>query len=118
MRMLMHVQLPHQPFNTYVQDGSIGEKINQILQATKPEAVYFTEYDGRRGAVMIIQLDSPSKVPSFAEPWFLIFNADVQFHIAMKPEDLAGAGLDALGKKWSSLIPVASGGEGKIRLHS
>ena len=106
MRMLMHVRLPHQPFNTYVQDGSIGNKINQILETTKPEAVYFTEYDGHRGAVMIIQVENPSKVPSFAEPWFLLFNADVQFHIVMKPEDLASAGLDALGKKWSSLVPV------------
>ena len=107
MRMLMQVQLPHQPFNTYVQDGSVGEKINQILQATKPESVYFTEVNGCGGAVMIIQLDNPSKVPSFAEPWFLIFNADVQFQIVMKPEELAGAGLDAIGKKWSSLIPAA-----------
>ena len=87
MRMLMQVKLPLQPFNSYVQDGSIGEKMNQILQATKPESVYFTEFDGRRGAVMIIQMDSPSKVPMFAEPWFLLFNADVQFHIVMSPED-------------------------------
>ena len=108
MRMLMQVRLPHQPFNTYAQDGSAGEKINQILQATKPEAVYFTEVDGCRGAVMIIQLDHPSKVPSFAEPWFLVFNADVQFQIVMKPEELASAGLDAIGKKWSSLIPATA----------
>ncbi len=103
MRMLMQVQLPLQPFNTYVQDGSIGEKINQILEATKPEATYFTERDGHRGAVMIIQLDNPSKVPSFAEPWFLVFKAEVRFQIVMKPEDLASAGLETLGKKWSSL---------------
>ena len=108
MRMLMQVRLPHQPFNTYVQDGSVGDKINQILGTTKPEAVYFTEVDGHRGAVLIIQLDNPSKVPSFAEPWFLVFNADVQFQIVMKPEELASAGLDAIGKKWSSLVPVTS----------
>lgn len=109
MRMLMNVRLPHQPFNSFVQDGSAGEKINQILQAAKPEAVYFTERDGHRAAVIVVQVDNPSKIPSFAEPWFLIFNADVQFDIAMKPEDLAGAGLEALGKKWGSLIPVTAG---------
>ena len=104
MRMLMHVRLPHQPFNAYVQEGSVGSKINQILETTKPEAVYFTEYDGQRSAVLIVQVENPSKVPSLAEPWFLLFNADVQFHIVMKPEDLANAGLDTIGKKWSSLI--------------
>ena len=50
---------------------------------------------------MIINVEDPSKVPAFAEPWFLTFNADVRFHIAMTPEDLGRAGLDALGKKWS-----------------
>jgi hypothetical protein len=43
----------------------------------------------------------PSKVPSFAEPWFLQFNADVQFGIVMSPEELQRAGLDALGRKWA-----------------
>ena len=31
--------------------------------------------------------------------------ADVEFHVAMTPEDLARAGLDALGKKWSATEP-------------
>lgn len=97
----MQVKVPHEPFNTAVRDGSAGKKIQQILDATKPEAVYFTEYDGRRGAIMVINLDDPSKVPAFSEPWFLLFNADVEFHIAMTPEELGRAGIDALGKKWA-----------------
>ena len=49
---------------------------------------------------MIININDPSEVPKFAEPWFLSFNADVQFHIAMTPEELGRAGLEDLGKKW------------------
>jgi len=30
-----------------------------------------------------------------------LFNADVQFHIAMTPEELGRAGLEEIGKKWS-----------------
>ena len=101
MRMLLHVRIPHAEFNAAVRDGSAGKKMKQILEQTKPEAVYFTEYDGRRWAIMIINIDDPSEVPKFAEPWFLSFNADVQFHIAMTPEELGRAGLDELGKKWS-----------------
>jgi hypothetical protein len=101
MRMLLHVKIPHEEFNAAVRDGSAGKKMKQILEETKAEAVYFTEYEGRRGAIMIIKIDDPSEVPKFSEPWFLLFNADVQFHIAMTPEELGRAGLEKLGKKWS-----------------
>ncbi len=101
MRMLMQVKIPHEKFSEAVKDGSIGGTIKRILDETKPEAVYFTEYDGRRGAIMIVDIADSSKVPGLAEPWFLSFNADVQFHIVMSPEDLGKAGLDALGKKWA-----------------
>jgi hypothetical protein len=101
MRMLLHVKIPHEGFNAAVRDGSIEKKVKQVLEQTKAEAVYFTEYDGRRGAIMIINIDDPSEVPKYAEPWFLSFNADVQFHIVMTPEELGRSGLEKLGKKWT-----------------
>ena len=50
MRMLLHVRIPHEKFNAAVKDGTIGKKMKAILDDLKPEAVYFTEYDGRCGA--------------------------------------------------------------------
>lgn len=101
MKMLLQVKFPHEPFNAAVRDGSVGKKIKSILEATKPEAVYFTEMDGCRGAILIVDLKDPSKVPSLAEPWFLQFNADCEFRIVMTPDVLAKAGLEELGKKWA-----------------
>lgn len=101
MRMLLHAKIPHEAFNAAVKDGTAGKKIQRILDELKPEAVYFTEYQGHRGAIMIVNVKDPSEVPMFSEPWFLLFNADCEFHIVMTPEDLAKAGLDALGKKWA-----------------
>jgi hypothetical protein len=98
--MLLNVILPHEPFNTAVRKGTAGETIGKILDAAKPEAVYFTEQDGHRGAVLVVNVDSPSQVPALAEPWFLHFNADCKFRIAMTPDDLQRAGLHELGKKW------------------
>jgi len=49
MRMLMNVKVPHQTFNAAVKDGSAGAKLAKILEAIKPEAVYFTEQSGHRG---------------------------------------------------------------------
>ena len=100
MRMLLNVKIPHEPFNKAVRDGTAGEKLGKILDAIKPEAVYFTEQNGRRGAVLIVNVADQSKIPELAEPWFLTFQADVEFRIAMTPEDLKRSGLDQLGKKW------------------
>jgi hypothetical protein len=101
MRMLMHVKLPHEEFNAAVRDGTVERKMTRILEAAKPEAVYFTEYGGHRGAIMIVNVEDPSAIPALSEPWFIGFNADVEFHVVMGPEDLARAGLEALGRKWS-----------------
>jgi hypothetical protein len=99
--MLFHAKFPHEPFNTAVREGTAGTKLRRILNDLKPEAVYFSEYQGRRGCILIINVDNPSEVPAIAEPFFLLFNADCEFHIVMTPEDLGKAGLDELGKKWS-----------------
>ena len=101
MRMLLKVKIPHEEFNQAVRDGTAGLKVRRILKDSKPEAVYFTEHNGQRGAILIVDLPDPSMVPAFAEPWFLSFNADVEFHIVMTPDDLRRAGLEELGKKWS-----------------
>lgn len=101
MRMLIDFNFPLEPFNSLVKNGTVGQKIQQILEEIKPEAVYFSERNGRRGGIMIVDVADPSKVPSIAEPFFLTFNASVEFHIAMAPEDLGRAGLDELAKKYA-----------------
>ena len=100
MKMLVHLQFPIEPFNSYVRDGSVGDKIQKIMASIKPEAAYFTEHHGSRGAVLVVNVNNASDIPAIAEPWFLMFEADAEFRIAMTPEDLGRAGLDKLGKSW------------------
>jgi len=100
MRMLIEFQLPIEPFNTLVRKGTAGQVIQKILGDVKPEAVYFTAREGKRGGVMIVNLSDPSKIPAIAEPFFLQFNATVAIHPCMTPEDLGKAGLETLGKAW------------------
>lgn len=101
MKLLLNVKIPHQAFNAAVRDGTVGSKLNRILEAIKPEATYFTEQNGQRSAIMIVDLPDASKIPALAEPWFLTFDADVELRTVMTPDDLKSAGLDDLGKKWS-----------------
>jgi hypothetical protein len=99
--MILDITIPHEPFNTLVRKGKAGKKLSKILEDLKPEAIYFSEHDGKRGAVAIVKMTDASQIPAIAEPWFLAFNADVKFRIAMIPADLKKANLDALGKKWA-----------------
>ena len=100
MRIMMNVTLPHKTFNTAVKDGSAGAKLGRILEAIKPEAVYFTDQDGCRSAVLVVELADASKIPALAEPWFLTFEADIQIRVVMTPDDLKKAGLDDAARKW------------------
>ena len=101
MKMLLTVEIPHEPFNSLVRSGKAGEMIGRILDAIRPEAAYFTEQDGTRCGIFVVDVKNSSDVPAFAEPFFLNFQANCKFRILMSPEDLQKAGLEDLGKKWA-----------------
>jgi hypothetical protein len=100
MRFILHVTIPPEKFNKAVLDGTVSQKMARILEETKPEAAYFCAKDGKRGGFLVVNMNSTSEIPRFAEPWFLNFDASVEFLPTMTPEDLQKAGLDDLGKKW------------------
>ena len=100
MKMLLTVEFPLEPFNALVRSGKVGETIGRILETIKPEIAYFTEQDGSRGAIFVVEVPHSSDIPRFAEPFFLNFQASCKFRILMNPDDLQKAGLEALGKKW------------------
>jgi hypothetical protein len=94
MKMIIEAEFPHEPFNTYVRQGTAGEKIGAVLGAIKPEVIYFTDSGVGRGALMIVDLDSAAQAPHVTEPLMLNFNASVHYRFAMSPEDLQSAGLE------------------------
>jgi hypothetical protein len=71
MKVLQVVTFPHGDFNASVRDGSVGTKINRILESIKTGVFLFH-----------------SKMGNEEQFWFLT------------PTDLKNAGLDELGKKW------------------
>lgn len=100
MRMLMRVSFPNEPFNTLVRQGTASQTMSKILEAIKPESVYFTDMDGLRTGILVVNMENASQIPSLAEPFFLNFNAQCRLHPVMTPQDLQSAGLAELGKKW------------------
>lgn len=101
MKMLLTVEFPNKPFNSLVKSGKAGEIMGRVIEAIKPEAAYFTEQGGARGALFVINVQTPSDIPGFAEPFFLNFQANCKFRVLMSPDDLQKAGLEELGKKWA-----------------
>jgi Domain of unknown function (DUF3303) len=100
MRFIMQVSFPPEQFNKAVLDGTVEQKMSRILEELKPEGAYFCAKDGNRGGYFIVNMERTSEMARYAEPWFLMFNATVEFLPTMTPGDLREAGLGDVGKKW------------------
>ncbi len=103
MRMLFKVSIPVEAGNAAMKNGTFGATVGSILEDTKPEAAYFAEDNGVRTGFIFVDVASESDIPRLAEPWFLAFNASVEFHPCMTGEDLQKAGphIEAAVKKFA-----------------
>lgn len=88
--------MPVEPGNRAIKDGRVGAIMQRAAERWKPEAMYFTTFDGRRTAYMVFDLPDSSGIPPFAEPFFQELDAEVELAPAMNTDDLQ-AGLSQLG---------------------
>jgi hypothetical protein len=91
MRFLLKVTIPVEAGNAAAKAGKLGATIQCILAELKPEAVYFTDNNGQRAGFIFLEMQDASQIPAIAEPWFLAFNASIEIHPVMVPEDLEKA---------------------------
>jgi hypothetical protein len=103
MRFLVKVNIPVEAGNAAAKAGKLGSTIQSILADQKPEAVYFTDDKGQRTAFIFLEMQDASQIPAIAEPWLLAFNAHIELHPVMIPDDLnrAGSTIEAAVKKYS-----------------
>ena len=92
MRFLVKVEFPVEKANALAKEGTLGKKIQAIIEEQKPEAAYFVAWNGKRCGFLFLDMQEPSELPAIAEPWFLAFNASLEAIPAMTVEDLAKAG--------------------------
>ena len=99
----MKVSMPVEAANAAARNGSLSSTIQTILADLKPEAAYFTDWDGKRTGFLFFDMQDASQIPAIAEPWFLSFNAAVEIHPVMTAADLAkaGPGIEAAVKKYA-----------------
>ncbi len=79
MRVMARISAPVESGNQGVKDGTIGKLFQAAAERWKPEAMYFGTFEGRRTGFVVFDMADTSDMPSFAEPFFMGLNADVQF---------------------------------------
>jgi hypothetical protein len=106
MRCLLKVLIPVETGNAAISDGSLPKTIESILADLKPEAAYFAAENGKRAGFIFFDLKDASQIPAVAEPWFLAFNAHIEFQPAMNLEDLkkAGPGIEKAVKNYRRIV--------------
>jgi hypothetical protein len=85
---MARISMSVEPGNRAIKDGRIGAIMQRAADLWKPEAMYFTTFDGRRTAYMVFDLPDASGIPPFAEPFFRELEADVELAPVMNAEDL------------------------------
>ncbi len=98
MRMMLRFTLPVEKGNAAVSEGSVGRTMESIMGKLKPEAAYFTAFDGVRGGMIFFDMTDTSQIPELIEPFFLNLNAKVELVPVMNGDDLR-KGLAKLGAK-------------------
>lgn len=95
MRMMLRWTVPVEAGNDAIEDGTIGEVIQSLIEALEPEAAYFMADGGDRAGMMVFDMTDPAQIPQIAEPLFLNLDAAVEFIPVMNADDLKRA-LDAI----------------------
>jgi hypothetical protein len=105
----MKVSIPVEQGNEAATDGTLGRTIEALLSELKPETAHFCDWDGQRTGFIVFDLKDQSQIPAVAEPWFLAFNARLEFHPCMNLEDLkkAAPGIERAVKNYRELRRVA-----------
>jgi hypothetical protein len=91
MRFLFKISFPVEAGNQAAKKDGF-KAIQSILEQQKPEAAYFVAENGKRTAILVMDMKDASDLPRIAEPWFLALNAAIEVTPAMIPADLQKAG--------------------------
>jgi hypothetical protein len=88
MRMVLKATMDTERASQAIQDGSMGEALQGVMEQLNPEAAYFYPEGGKRTAFFVFDLEDPSKLPPLTEPIFRTAAAKVEMTPVMNIDDL------------------------------
>jgi hypothetical protein len=96
VRVMITFSINPEKGDRLIKEGRLGETMASILEDLQPEAAYFTDVEGTRGGVLVVDMEDASQIPAVTEPLLLGVGATVHLQPVMTPEDLRGAAGEAL----------------------
>jgi hypothetical protein len=96
MRMLLTATMDTEAANRAVEDGTMSKTVQEMAEALRPEAAYFTAVDGHRCCYMVFDMTDSAQMPPMLEPFFHT-GAEVEVRPVMTMDDLQ-TGLASLGR--------------------
>ncbi|MFF8534174.1 DUF3303 family protein [Streptomyces sp. SAS_267] len=96
MRVMLRATMDTEKANELIRSGKLPELMRETMERLKPEATYFTTHEGSRACYMVFDLQDSSRIPAFAEPFFMELGARIDLSPVMNAEDLH-KGLSELG---------------------
>src|SRR5688500_4062784 len=105
MRTMLTATLDVNASNKAFLDGSLPKIVEKVMAMTKPEAAYFTTVNGCRACILVFDMKDASQIPAIAEPFFLNFNAKVEFSPVMNVEELQRGVAAAFAVETSEFTP-------------
>src|SRR5215207_1755120 len=68
MRFMITCRIPVEKGNELVKNGTLGPTVQSIMEDLKPEAAYFVDVDGARGAHIVVDMEEASQIPLGGTP--------------------------------------------------
>jgi hypothetical protein len=63
MRFMITCRIPVEKGNELVKTGTLAPTVQSIMEDLKPEAAYFVDVDGARGAHIVVDMEEASQIP-------------------------------------------------------
>jgi hypothetical protein len=102
MRFMITCRIPVEKGNELLKNGTLGPTVQSIMEDLEPEAAYFVDVDGARGAHIVVEVEEASQIPPSVEPLMLALGAEIEVHCVMVLEDLgkASAEIERVAQKY------------------
>ena len=72
MKFLMKFTIDVETGNKVLKDPEFGAKMQQCLEDVGAQATYFTAQNGKRGGLILVEINDGSEIPAKAEPLFSV----------------------------------------------
>lgn len=86
--MMLKAQLDTEAASQRIQDGTLPQVMQQMMETLRPEAAYFGPEDGVRTVFVVFDMTDPSQLPAISEPLFSNFKARIEIFPVMNQDDL------------------------------